>query len=375
MEILAIDLGTTKVKGAIIRDREVIYKKSFVFPVDDKEGKKEVEEKILWKKIKQFLKDFFNFSKKIEKIGITSQAQTFIAIDENCRGLTNFIVWNDRRAQEEAQILNNKFPDFFKYSGLPQFIPELMICKILFLKRNCPEIYRRVYKFLLLNEWLILKLTGELFGDENNAGMSGIYNIKEKRFTGEILNFLSIGENKFPNIFPTGCHFSFLKQELMDVFKIQKKVEVFSSGNDQTSAAIGSGIDKNSCVINLGTAFVLYTLIDELPEKIEKTQMCGIFPFGNYFLLSCDGDFGSRVKKGLRNEDVFEYLKQNLEGIEKYGKIEKFYVSGGYGKKFLKVICDVSGKRYQKNVFYKGQNMAFYGIEKIIKEAQCTGQI
>lgn len=362
MEILTIDLGTTRIKSGIIKNGKIIYKKFFKFPVIGIGKRKEVEEKILWYKIKSLLKDMINFSKKIEFIGITSQAQTFITIDNNYNFLTNFILWNDKRAEEEKDILNREFPDFYKSSGLPEFIPELMVCKVLYLKRNLPEVYKNIYKFLLLNEWLIFKLTGEFFGDENNFGMSGFYDIKEKRFIKEILNFLSIDEDKFCKIYPTGNHFSFLKDDLMEELNLKNNIKVYSCGNDQTCCAIGSKIDKNSCVINLGTAFVFYILIDRLPEKIEKTQICGIFPFGNYFLLNVDGDFGNYVKKGIDKEEILRYFRKNFEIIEKIKKIENFYISGGYGKRFLNFIKE----NFKKKFFYAGENPSFKGIEKII---------
>ncbi|MCM8804033.1 MAG: FGGY family carbohydrate kinase [Candidatus Omnitrophica bacterium] len=363
--ILGIDIGTTKVKFGIIKDGDILLERFFILPIIEK---KEVEQDILWKKIIYLLDEIFYFSKKknieIEKIGITSQAQTFITIDKNYNFLTNFILWNDIRAKKEGDILNKEFPNFYKFSGLHKFIPELMVCKVLYLKRNFPKIYKSIYKFLLLNEWLIFKLTGKFFGDDINFGMSGFYNIREKRFNKEILEFLSIEKDSFSEIYPCGKHFSFLKEDFIKKFNLKNKVKVYSCGNDQTVCAIGSGIDKNSCVINLGTAFVFYILIDEFPEKIEKNQICGIFPFGNYFLLKVNGDFGNYVKKGICKQEILKYFKKNFKIIEKIKKIENFYISGGYGKRFLKFIEE----NFKKNIFYIGANTSFKGIEKIIGE-------
>jgi sugar (pentulose or hexulose) kinase len=107
MGTIGIDIGTTRVKGCIVKDGKIIFKKFFKFPVIDIDGKKEVKEKELWKKMKRVLKKIFEFTEKnrieIESIGITSQAQTFITIDRNYNFLTDFILWNDRRAEIESE--------------------------------------------------------------------------------------------------------------------------------------------------------------------------------------------------------------------------------------------------------------------------------
>jgi len=369
MGTIGIDIGTTRVKAGIVKDGKIIFKKFFKFPVIDIDGKKEVNEKELWKKMKRILKKNFEFTEKnkieIESIGITSQAQTFITIDRNYNFLTDFILWNDRRAERESEILNEKFSSFYNFSGLPYFIPELMVCKVLYLKRNFPEIFKDTYKFLLINEWLIFKLTGNFYGDDVNFGMSGFFDIKKKELNQEILEFLNLKKENFSEIYPSGKFFSFLKEDICEEFKIRNKIRVYSCGNDQTTSAIGAGIDKNTCFINLGTAFVFYIIVEEIPEKIENIQMCGIFPFGNYFLLSCDGDFGNYVKnlKNLRdNEKVYFYFKKNFDIIEKYFKGDKFLISGGYAKRFLNYLK----KNFKLNLIYSGENTGFKGIEKII---------
>jgi len=286
-------------------------------------------------------------------------------MDRNYNFLTDFILWNDRRAERESEILNEKIPSFYNFSGLPYFIPELMVCKVLYLKRNFPEIFKEIYKFLLINEWLTFKLTGSFYGDDVNFGMGGFFDIKKRELNQEILEFLNLKKENFSEIYPAGKYFSFLKEDICEEFKIKNKIRVYSCGNDQTTSAIGAGIDKNTCFINLGTAFVFYIIIEEIPEKIEKTQMCGIFPFGGYFLLSCRGDFGNYVKrlKDLRRDKkVYLYFKKNFEIIKRYIKGDKFLISGGYAKRFLNYLK----KNFKLNLIYSGENTGFKGIEKII---------
>jgi xylulokinase len=201
MGTIGIDIGTTRVKAGIVKDGKIIFKKFFKFPVIDIDGKKEVNEKELWKKMKKILKKIFEFTEKnrveIENIGITSQAQTFITINRNYKFLTDFILWNDRRAERESEILNEKFSSFYNFSGLPYFIPELMVCKVLYLKRNFPEIFKDTHKFLLINEWLIFKLTGNFYGDDVNFGVSGFFDIKKKELNQQILEFLNLKKKIF----------------------------------------------------------------------------------------------------------------------------------------------------------------------------------
>lgn len=69
--------------------------------------------------------------------------------------------------------------------------------KILWIKRNMPEVYQNTYKFLSTKEYLVLQMTGKMgYTDYGEAGMSGLYNLKEHKWDEELLKVSEVDEEK-----------------------------------------------------------------------------------------------------------------------------------------------------------------------------------
>ncbi|MEG2020341.1 MAG: FGGY family carbohydrate kinase, partial [Oscillospiraceae bacterium] len=78
---------------------------------------------------------------KISAIGITTQGESFVALDKNGEPLDNFIVWLDSRAENEANQLLKQFSEqrFYEETGLPAITSALPLAKLLWLKNNKNE--------------------------------------------------------------------------------------------------------------------------------------------------------------------------------------------------------------------------------------------
>jgi FGGY-family pentulose kinase len=72
----------------------------------------------------------------------------------------NIIVWMDHRSIKEAQEINQTGHIVLNYVG-GVISPEMQVPKLLWLKRNKPEIWKSAKKFLDLADYLVYRATGE----------------------------------------------------------------------------------------------------------------------------------------------------------------------------------------------------------------------
>lgn len=72
----------------------------------------------------------------------------------------NIIVWMDHRAIGEAEEINKTDHEVLKYVG-GSISPEMQIPKLLWLKRNKPDIWRHAQKFMDLSDYLVYRATGQ----------------------------------------------------------------------------------------------------------------------------------------------------------------------------------------------------------------------
>jgi xylulokinase len=230
----------------------------------------------------------------VEAIGISSQAQTYIPLDRAGRPLQDAVVWTDGRAVEEALEVARAIPDFAGHSGFRAPLAELFLPKVMHFARHSGAAFGRVWKFLLLNEYILYRLTGETRGDETNQGMSGFYDITRRRVSPAALELAGIDAGQLADIAPAGRQSAPLRTEAAEQLGLAR-VPVCSCGNDQSAAAAGAGLRGEGDVLcNFGTAMVVYALKDALPGALRDKQIAGISAWtGRYFLLGVESECGN----------------------------------------------------------------------------------
>lgn len=72
----------------------------------------------------------------------------------------NIILWMDHRAKKEADDINQTKHQILKYVGGHVSL-EMVIPKVLWLKRNHSRCWKKAHHYFLLNDFLTWKCTGE----------------------------------------------------------------------------------------------------------------------------------------------------------------------------------------------------------------------
>ena len=118
----------------------------------------------------------------IASLAISSQGETLIPIDADGNPLRRAIVWLDNRAVKEAEEIAAAFDldTIYRKTGQPEVAPTWPACKILWLKRNEPEVYARTDKFMLVEEYLLYRLTGQAVAEYSMQTSSLLLDIVDK---------------------------------------------------------------------------------------------------------------------------------------------------------------------------------------------------
>lgn len=299
MCILALDLGTTAFKCApATADGLLAPPVTVSYALDYDRGSVTFEPEAYFRIALQALRGAAAAAREaglqVNALGISSQAQTYIPLDAAGRPLQKAVVWTDGRALAEAAEAAQAIPDFARHSGFCRPLPELFLPKVMHFARHGGFPLNRVWKFVLLNEYIIYRLTGHAYGDETNQGMSGFYDIARRRVSTAALGLAGIGEQQLAQVAPAARVSQPLTAEWAAELGIDS-VPVYSCGNDQSAAAAGAGLSAEGDVLcNFGTAMVIYALKDALPETLLDKQIAGISPLtGRYFLLGVESECGN----------------------------------------------------------------------------------
>ena len=198
--LISIDIGTTSAKliayntdGKIISEHNSRY--NTYTPKDGffEQNPEEIFESVI-KKLKEITEE--NKNNKLLGISFSSAMHSVAAVDKNDRLLTNAVLWSDRRSErfvkkhKNDEIINN----IFLMTGTPIHAMSPLF-KILWFKEEEEEIFHKTKKFISIKEYIIFKLTGKYYVDYSIASATGLFDIHNKKWNRESLEFLGIDEN------------------------------------------------------------------------------------------------------------------------------------------------------------------------------------
>ena len=145
----------------------------------------EVDAEVYWQAFKNGLSEIkkgYEIRPEDEiSLAISAQGETLICIDKEGNPLRKAIVWMDNRAVAEARAMEEKFGNELGYqvTGQVSFEPCWPAPKILWIRNNEPDIFAKTDRFLLLEDYLIYRMTGRFYTEGSLVCSSMYWDITE----------------------------------------------------------------------------------------------------------------------------------------------------------------------------------------------------
>ncbi|MHA2000792.1 MAG: xylulokinase [Promethearchaeota archaeon] len=212
-------------------------------------------------------------SEEIISVAITNQRETIVPVDKEGHSLANAIVWQDRRTTKQCQWIKDNIGEdkIYKTTGLT-VDPYFSGSKILWFKENKPEIYNKAYKFLLVHDYILCKLTGKFITDYSNASRTMLFDINKLKWSEEIANAMGIDLTKMPEARPSG---QFVSNIISTDTGFSTKTKVITGAGDQQCAALGVGVVKPGrmkCTTGTGSFILAY--LDKPTFDPQRRVLC-----------------------------------------------------------------------------------------------------
>jgi hypothetical protein len=133
----------------------------------------------------------------------------------------------DKRAKLEAQDLNAKLgSSLYKHTGIPEVNPAWTACKIAWLKRNQPAVFKNVYKFLLVQDYIVFKLTGNFITEGSISCTTMLYDIVDHRWWPEVLDAIGLEPGRLAEISRPGEKGGDLSRQSAEILGLPEGIPV-----------------------------------------------------------------------------------------------------------------------------------------------------
>lgn len=258
---IGIDLGTSSVKLLLVDETGNVKKSVFrTYPIIyPNPGWTEQDPNLWLEQTIDGLKELTKNNKLIKSISFSGQMHGLVLLDKKDHVLRNAILWNDQRTIKEVEYLNDNLGDDFLLKETGNIaLTGLTLPKLLWVKNNEPEVFAKIDKIMLPKDYLAYKLTGVFASDVSDLSGTLLFDVKNKKYSNEILNRIGLKEQLLPKVFESYesiGNLSVYYEELLEI----KNVKVVIGGGDQAVGAVGVGVvEDGTCSISLGTSGVVF---------------------------------------------------------------------------------------------------------------------
>ena len=226
---------------------------------------------------------------KIAGISFGGQMHGLVILDENNAVIRPAILWNDGRSAAETDYLNNvvgkqKLSEYTANIAFSGFTAP----KILWLKNNEPENYKKIRRIMLPKDYIAYKLSGTFCTDYSDASGMLLLDVKNRRWSKEMCDICGINDEQLPKLYESYESVGNLLPELAENLGLSDKVIIAAGAGDNAAAAIGTGTVGNGCCnVSLGTSGTIFISSDSF--RIDENNALHSFAHadGHYHLMGC----------------------------------------------------------------------------------------
>ena len=256
--ILAHDLGTSgnkatlyaldgTLKGSLVSEYPTYYPHS---------GWVEQDADDWWRAIcestKQLLEKTGILASKIVCVSFSGQMMGCLVVDRETTPLRRMLIWADTRssAQEKFMLQQAGMENGYKITG-HRLSASYSAAKLLWVRDNEPELYKKAGKMLHAKEYIIYKLTGEIVTEYSDASGTNLLDINKKEWSDELLNAFDIPKELLPDIYPSTLTAGKVTAEAARLCGLVEGTPVIIGGGDGSCACVGAGVVKAGKVYNV----------------------------------------------------------------------------------------------------------------------------
>lgn len=221
-------------------------------------------------------------AKDIAAVSFSGQMMGCLCVDREGRPLRPSIIWADSRAQKQVMQIEREISqkEYYHISG-HRNTASYGIQKLMWIRDNEPEIYKKTYKVFNAKDYIVYKLTGKFYTEPSDANSFGCFDLKNFRWSEKILKCTGIEEDKLPKIVPSTHIAGTVTKKAAGQTGLAEGTPVVMGGGDGVVANIGCGsIAPGKTYCCMGTSAWITTTTDKpvFDEQMRTVTWAHVIP-------------------------------------------------------------------------------------------------
>ena len=288
---LGLDVGSSSVKASLVDTESGKCAATTFYPETEapiiaiKSGWAEQDPEMWWTNCKLCInkvKEMANAkAEDIAAIGISYQMHGLVCVDKNLEVLRPAIIWCDSRAVPYGEKA-------FRGIGADKCLGHLLnspgnftAAKLAWVKDNEPDIYNKVYKFMLPGDYIAMKLSGIVNTTASGLSEGILWDFKEKKTANFLLDFYGIDKSLVPDVVPTFSIQSTVSAQSAAETGLKEGTPISYRAGDQPNNALSLNVfNPGEIASTAGTSGVVYGVLGNV--GYDKKSRVNTFAHVNY---------------------------------------------------------------------------------------------
>jgi autoinducer-2 kinase len=337
--LMAIDLGTGGGRAAVFNEKGELKARayrawSYTAPVGMEVLCQEFDPLNFWKLLCECTREVLSKvdPKQVKAVSSTSMRQGCAFLDDkgnhlyagpnrDVRGILFALEVEEQLGEERSYNITGRWPPWM-------FLPS----RLRWFKEEQPEVFSKIAKILMLNDWILYMLSGESVGEPSNACESMVFDIKKKAWSKELLDLIGLSEKTLPRIGKTGELAGKVTAKAAKETGLIEGTKVVVGGADSQAALVACGQSRAGQLgLVAGTTLpVMFSFSEPFLDPEHKLWAhCHMFD-GLYLLESQSGDAG-KMLRGYVELHFGHGIKDNDKKYEELLKLAEQTPAGSAG--------------------------------------------
>lgn len=245
---------------------------------------------------------------RVRGVGFGAAMHSLIAVDGEGKPLTPSITWADTRSAPWAEKIAREMDGHGVYlrTGTPIHAMS-PLAKLLWLRAEQPELFRRAARFVGIKEYVFFRLFGQWLVDYSIASATGLFDLRMLDWNEGALTIAGVRPEKLPTPVPPTHQLAGLDPKLAADLGLAADVPFVIGANDGALSNLGvNAMQPADVAITIGTSGAMRTVVDQPLTDPAGRTFC-------YLLTEKHWVIGGPVNNG---GIAFRWLRDELAAAE-----------------------------------------------------------
>ncbi len=272
MSLLGIDIGTTGCKVAAFSEAGTCLGLAYEEYAVQRPtaGYSELDAASVWERTQRAIRQVAARTRHdpIRAAAVSSLGEAVVLVTRDRRILGSSILNDDIRGKEFLSPIRERFPNDVLYGITGNTLGNhFTLTKLLWLKAHAPELFQAADLFLPWSSFVPFMLGAAPCVDYSLANRTLCFNVREKKWSDEILDWAGIDTGKLPVPISSGRAIGTIAPDMADALDLPHDMVLVAGAHDQCANAVGCGaVQEGRTMLGMGTYLCMAPLFRHPPS-------------------------------------------------------------------------------------------------------------